>query len=99
MQTKTTYNIQRLPLLPVLAAYSAGILLQVSVFQMHFRWTHLLMAAAALVLFLVLSFKVEKFTGRFPVLRFALLSAIICYLGIINTASQEVRSDPQWLGQ
>lgn len=98
MKTKTTYTIQRLPLLPVLAAYSAGILLQVSVFQMYFRWTHLLMAAAALLLFLVLSFKVEKFTDRFPVLRFTLLSGIIFYLGIINTASHEVRSDPQWLG-
>lgn len=98
MKTKTTYTIQRLPLLPVLAAYSAGILLQVSVFQMYFRWTHLLMAAAALLLFLVLSFKVEKFTDRFLVLRFTLLCGIICYLGIINTASQEVRSDPQWLG-
>ncbi|RYD96917.1 MAG: ComEC family competence protein [Sphingobacteriales bacterium] len=98
MKTKTTYNLQRLPLLPVLLAYIAGILLQTYLFQPDFRWTSVLVTGAGLLLFLVLVLKANRFT-KYPGLNLSILLSLICCLGIQYTAFNDVRTDEQWLGK
>ncbi len=98
MKTKTTYNMQRLPLLPVLLAYTAGILLQIFLFQLVFRWTYLLIAGTGLLLILVLLFKAKGF-AQYSRLNLGMLLVLICFLGILNAAFNDVRSDARWLGR
>lgn len=90
--------MQRLPLLPVLLSYMAGILLQTFVLQLTFHWNYLLIAGAGLLLFLYLSYKSNLFT-RYAGFSFFLLLSLICFLGIQNTAFNDVRSDELWLGR
>ncbi len=97
MKTKTTYNWQQLPLLPVLLAYIAGILLQTYFFHWVFRWVYLLIAGTGLLLFLVMQYKASRFI-RHPIGNFSLLLSLVCFLGIFNTAFNDVRSDEKWLG-
>lgn len=97
MKTKTTYNMQRLPLLPVLLAYIAGILLQTSLLQLDFRWTYLLIAGTGLLLILVLLFKAKRL-AQYSGLNLGMLLVLICFLGMLNTAFNDVRSDARWLG-
>jgi hypothetical protein len=98
MKTKTTYNMQRLPLLPVLLAYIAGILLQTFLFQLDFRWTYLLIAGTGLLLILVLLFKAKRL-AQYSRLNLGMLLVLICFLGTLNTAFNDVRSDARWLGR
>lgn len=98
MKTKTTYNWQQLPLLPVLLAYTAGILLQTFVFHWVFCWTYLLIAGTGLLLFLVLQYKASRVT-KYPIGNFSLLLSLVCFLGVLNTSFNDVRSDAKWLGR
>lgn len=98
MKTKTTYNGQRLPLLPVLMSYITGILLQTFVFHWAFRWTCLLIAGSALLLFLVIQYKTNRFT-KYPGINLSLLLSLVCFLGMLNTAFNDVRSEEQWFGK
>ncbi len=97
MKTKTTYNLQRLPLLPVLLVYIAGILLQSFLFQLAFQRSYVLVAGVYLFFLLVLQFKASRLT-RYPSLNFSLLLPLVCFLGIINTAFNDIRSDEKWYG-
>lgn len=90
--------MQRLPLLPVLLSYMAGILLQTFVLQLTFHWNYLLIAGTGLLLFLLISYKSNLFT-RYSGLSFSLLLSLICFLGVQNTAFNDVRSDERWLGK
>lgn len=90
--------MQRLPLLPVLLVYMAGILLQTFVVQLRFHWSYLLIAASGLLLFLIFLYKPGRFT-RYPVFSFSFLLLLVCFLGIQNTAFHDVRSDARWLGR
>jgi len=98
MKTKTTYNGQRLPLLPVLMSYITGILLQTFVFHWAFRWTCLLIAGSTLLLFLVFQYKANRFT-KYPGINLGLLLSLVSFLGMLNTAFNDVRSEKQWFGK
>lgn len=98
MRTKTTCNSLQLPLLPVLLAYVGGILLQTFFLQLTFQWSHFWIAAVCLFFFLALLYKSNRFT-KYPGFNHGLLLSLVCYLGILNTALNDVRSDERWFGK
>lgn len=97
MELPDRFSSYKIPLLPVLATYVLGILLEVLVFQ-FLKVSLLWVSVCALLALLLLVLRRRSLVQKYPRVPQALFLSVFVFLGIAMTAQQDVRHSKDWIG-